>query len=577
MVGQADAPPLPGLSSSLHRRVPHRQDGAADHQCLVRRIGGATLAASQRSLSPISRKSRRLTTLTLNVVDPVNSGSADVSSLPASVIFHALNPDDGSEYQQLLADQHQRQRRRRVAVYRHRDLRADGSHAQCRPNTYVLAYNGQINLTFLPWPARRASTSSWPTPPSCNTPASPTPPATRSTTPNVAGEGTKDFIINFDVQPQPVYITSMALESSYNANGSTVIGTEQSYFELPPAGGANTRDNVPAPPDGRRHRLLEPAAVRLVERHADQLRQRRPVDRSRPTARAGHPTAISATWAKAAWEAPARASPSSLTTRSPSTTTTSTTQTWSLVPRPAGRAPGWCCSSTAGTHSPADDYRVYIPNQVEPAGVDTAIYRHLRQPARRRKPRQPDLADQPRLQQSRRAGDCPEYEDLQIQRHLSHGRHERRRRGRRRVHGRVHRRQLRQRRLRTARLRREPAGARARCPTAAWPIPTRCWRPKAIPARRRPIPTHNPNGGLNSTFFLPARQLQHGLRFQRRRQVRAIGPLRGLAVDVCLAVLGRRSGRRRRLAGHSPAQPDHRRDHASRPSCFRLPPATTAA
>ena len=59
----------------------------------------------------------------------------------------------------------------------------------------------------------------------------------------------KDLIINFDVQPQPVYITSMALESNYQGDGSTVIGTEQSFFELPPAGGTNTRDNVPAPPN----------------------------------------------------------------------------------------------------------------------------------------------------------------------------------------------------------------------------------------------------------------------------------------------------------------------------------------
>ena len=45
--------------------------------------------------------------------------------------------------------------------------------------------------------------------------------------PNLA---TKDFIINFDISPQPVYITSMALESTYASNGSTVIGTEGVVF-----------------------------------------------------------------------------------------------------------------------------------------------------------------------------------------------------------------------------------------------------------------------------------------------------------------------------------------------------------
>ena len=61
-------------------------------------------------------------------------------------------------------------------------------------------------------------------------------------------EATKSFVISFDIQPTPVYITNMAFESTYSANGSTVIGGPQSYYELPPAGGTNTRDNVPAPP-----------------------------------------------------------------------------------------------------------------------------------------------------------------------------------------------------------------------------------------------------------------------------------------------------------------------------------------
>ena len=62
------------------------------------------------------------------------------------------------------------------------------------------------------------------------------------------GLATKDFVINFDVQPEPVYITTMALESGYEGDGSTVIGTQQSYFEVPPSSGPNTWDNTPAPP-----------------------------------------------------------------------------------------------------------------------------------------------------------------------------------------------------------------------------------------------------------------------------------------------------------------------------------------
>ena len=41
---------------------------------------------------------------------------------------------------------------------------------------------------------------------------------------SVPYEGTKDFIVNFAIQNTPVYITSMALENNYSANGSTAIG-----------------------------------------------------------------------------------------------------------------------------------------------------------------------------------------------------------------------------------------------------------------------------------------------------------------------------------------------------------------
>src|SRR5262249_20068535 len=39
------------------------------------------------------------------------------------------------------------------------------------------------------------------------------------------------------------------LQNNYSANGSTTIGGPRSYFELPPASGSNTRDNVSAPPN----------------------------------------------------------------------------------------------------------------------------------------------------------------------------------------------------------------------------------------------------------------------------------------------------------------------------------------
>ena len=240
---------------------------------------------------------------------------------------------------------------------------------------------------------------------------------------DVPGEGTKDFIINFDVQPQPVYITSMALESTYSGDGSTVIGTEQSYFELPPSGGTNTRDNVPAPPTAVVIDFSNPLPI-PPPRNGSQVPINYASDWSsssrRPTPPAGHPTAISATWAKGAWEAPAPGSPCSPTTPSPSTATTSTTQTWTLVTTPAASGTRLVLQLDPGSTLAADDYRVYIPNQVDHGRLDHRRHpdlRHLRQPARRRKPRQPDVAVQPRFQQSRRPGGRPRLRRPAEQRH----------------------------------------------------------------------------------------------------------------------------------------------------------------
>ena len=174
----------------------------------------------------------------------------------------------------------------------------------------------------------------------------------------------------------------MALESTYASNGSTAIGGAQSYFELPPASGAaNTRDNVSAPPTAVVVDFSNPLAVR-------QLYKRRPVD---PVGEpAGGPlTAISATWAKADWAAP----DTGFTLLSDYTVTlynyNPITQTSSVVV-PGGSGNRLVLQLDPGNTLPADDYRVYIPNQVEPNGHRHPDLRHLRQPARWRKPGRPD-------------------------------------------------------------------------------------------------------------------------------------------------------------------------------------------
>ena len=67
------------------RRLPHRQDRAADHRCLVHG-GGASLAAAQRARSPISLRSRRLTHADAQRRRPGESGHTGFVT-PSSVLF----------------------------------------------------------------------------------------------------------------------------------------------------------------------------------------------------------------------------------------------------------------------------------------------------------------------------------------------------------------------------------------------------------------------------------------------------------------------------------------------------------
>ncbi|HKM54135.1 MAG TPA: hypothetical protein VJY33_12060, partial [Isosphaeraceae bacterium] len=43
----------------------------------------------------------------------------------------------------------------------------------------------------------------------------------------------QDFVYNFSLQSQPVFITDIAMESTYSNDGSTAIGGPRSYYELP--------------------------------------------------------------------------------------------------------------------------------------------------------------------------------------------------------------------------------------------------------------------------------------------------------------------------------------------------------
>ena len=147
---------------------------------------------------------------------------------PASILFSALNPATAaniSNYSLVNVSHNNANESQFIATatFSALDPVLDPT------GTFILEYTGHVNLTFSPGlPAGQyvfvAHTTELQYPGLTDSAGNPLDDT------NVPNEGTKDFIINFDVQPQPVYITGMALESTYTSNGSTVIGGEQSYL-----------------------------------------------------------------------------------------------------------------------------------------------------------------------------------------------------------------------------------------------------------------------------------------------------------------------------------------------------------
>ena len=232
VVGQVDTPPLPGLAAAkvdafrIDKTAP--QITGASFQ-----PGGASLPLPN-SPAPNIPEVPSLTALTLDVVDPVNQ-SSPVFATPSSVLFSAFNPLTAaniSNYSLVDVSNNNANESQFIATATFVPLNP----VLDPTGTFILDYEGEVDLTFLPGlPAGQyvfvAHTTELQYPGLTDAAGNPLDDT------NVPNEGKIDFSVLFDVQPQPVYITGMAIESTYASNGSTVVGGEQSYFELPPASG----------------------------------------------------------------------------------------------------------------------------------------------------------------------------------------------------------------------------------------------------------------------------------------------------------------------------------------------------
>ncbi len=361
VVGQPDSPPLPGLASSLEDAF--RIDKTDPY------ISGASFTPGGPSLplpnSPAPNNITQvpaLSTLSLTAIDPVNQ-SDPAFDTPASVLFAALNPttaDNISNYSLVDITANNANESQYIATATFSTL----TPVLDPTGTYILEYVGRVNLTFTAGlPAGEyifvAHTTELQYPGLTDAAGNPL------NDTGVPNEGTTDFSILFDIQPQPVYITGMALESTYASNGSTVIGGQQSYFELPPSNGAlNTRDNVSAPPTA------------VVIDFSNPLPYGNYSDDVQLIGSANSAGASSDGDFGNLGEAGLGSTGTGFSILSDYTVTlynyNPITQTSSVV-IPGGSGNRLVLQLDPGDNLSADDYRVYLPNEIEPDGTDTQI------------------------------------------------------------------------------------------------------------------------------------------------------------------------------------------------------------
>jgi hypothetical protein len=364
VVGQIDSPPLPGLSSALSDafridQTPPQITTASLTQ------GGAALPLPNGG-SPNTTNVSSLTGLSLSVVDPINPQAAPFGT-PTAVQFAALNPTTVSNVSNYSL----------VNTTTGTDESAFIARATFVPQAptvnaagYITAFNGYINLTINPGlPSGQylftAHTHEQQYPGLADAAGN------FLDDSKVTGESPSslDFTLNLNLQNTPTYITSMAMESGYTSSGSSAIGGPQSYYELPPASGTNTRDNVPAPPNTVVIDLSQPipyasANGTPINYSADVL-----LVRSADSAN-GAPDGDFGTLG----EGGLGATGTGFTIVPATVTLYSTSNPNNPVNTPGASGNRLVLTINSSTPLPADYYRVYMPNQVDAKGNDTRIY-----------------------------------------------------------------------------------------------------------------------------------------------------------------------------------------------------------
>ncbi len=247
--GNPNAPALPGLSSSFDQAFRIDTTAPTIVSATLSSAGGTTLPLGG-AVTPLSG----LTNLSLDVIDPASPTTGPLAT-PTAVYYPALNPSTASnisnyslintttglDESQFVAS----------AAFSATDSTFLPGSTPNRTST-AQGYYGRVDLTFsagLPagkyeFIAHTAETLNGTTYGGLTDAAGN--PLDETSVPGQGAGGNKDFVVNFDIQPSPVFIESVSTNVN-NAQGTSAQPNTllpDSYYEVNPRAG----DLVSAPP-----------------------------------------------------------------------------------------------------------------------------------------------------------------------------------------------------------------------------------------------------------------------------------------------------------------------------------------
>ena len=260
VVGQPDAPPLAGLSSSF--------DSAVRIDLTSPEITGATLTNvpvinGAGVLPAAGTNLQTLTTISLDVIDPNNPQSGPLA-VPPSILFPALDPntaDNIGNYSLFLVDANGNPIQDESSFITSATFVATGINpvtgkpdfATLPPSRLLPSdpNSGRVDLTFAPGLPKGTyelvahTTETTVVPDANGLPVTTAFPglldAAGNPLNNTFVTGTPDFSIRFNLQPEPVFVTTVTTNVN-NAQGNALL--PRSYYEINPRAG----DIVSAPP-----------------------------------------------------------------------------------------------------------------------------------------------------------------------------------------------------------------------------------------------------------------------------------------------------------------------------------------